>query len=654
METVGDCWVSVTGFPNAQSDHAIRHVRFALDCVSLVSKLTQSLERTLGPGTADLTMRFGMHSGPVTAGVLDGGDNPRLQLFGDTINTASRMETFGEAQRIHVSQATADLLVEGGRRNILEPRKSTIEMKGKGNVQTYWIKRRNNGHRSKRKASNSVDSTTDGSDSAWSDSENESFGLSQFSELEEVEIHDSPADGDDRLVEWHVDWMTKSLQTIVARRMKKNETRAKFLGRRSHQAPLRPEVFSLETNAATPLEEVLEVITLPKFDEYSAPTLSEISAVKVPETVTTQLRHLVKAIADMYHKNPFHNFAHASHVTGSVHKLLNRVVNPEQVVYEDRSARKIASDLHDHTFGLTSDPLTHFAIVFSALIHDVDHPGVSNGQLSVEKKELAEHYHFKSIAEQNSVDLAWDLFTQDQYKELHNYLFGDENDFVRFRQLVVNVVLATDIFDKELKELRNLRWDKAFNPDKYLDDSSSNDATESIESTLSLSTGGSNHKDRQNNKLSKQPKNRDAFSTNKHRRGTNRRATIVIEHVIQASDVAHTMQHWNVYTKWNEKLFQEMYLAYNHGRSQSDPSTGWYKGELWFFDNYVIPLAKKLADCGVFGVAADECLMNAIENRKEWAIKGEQIVQEMLQRARKAPIYQESTFIEEEESSVSS
>ena len=81
---------------------------------------------------------------------------------------------------------------------------------------------------------------------------------------------------------------------------------------------------------------------------------------------------------------------------------------------------------------------------------------------------------------------------------------------------------------------------------------------------------------------------------------------------------------------------------------------GWYNGELWFYDNYVIPLAKKLADCGVFGVAADECLMNAIENRKEWAIKGEQIVQEMLQRARKAPIYQESTFIEEEESSVSS
>lgn len=41
----------------------------------------------------------------------------------------------------------------------------------------------------------------------------------------------------------------------------------------------------------------------------------------------------------------------------------------------------------------------------------------------------------------------------------------------------------------------------------------------------------------------------------------NRKATIVIEHLIQASDISHTMQHWHVYVKWNERLFQEMYRA---------------------------------------------------------------------------------------------
>jgi hypothetical protein len=52
----------------------------------------------------------------------------------------------------------------------------------------------------------------------------------------------------------------------------------------------------------------------------------------------------------------------------------------------------------------------------------------------------------------------------------------------------------------------------------------------------------------------------------------------------------------------------------------------WYQGELDFFDNYIIPLANKLKESGVFGVSGDEYLIYAQENRKEWALKGEQIV----------------------------
>ena len=81
-----------------------------------------------------------------------------------------------------------------------------------------------------------------------------------------------------------------------------------------------------------------------------------------------------------------------------------------------------------------------------------------------------------------------------------------------------------------------------------------------------------------------------------------------------------------------------MYLAYEMGRSPKDPSEGWYKGELWFFDNYVIPLSRKLEACGVFGVASDECLFNALENRRMWAAHGEQVVEEMLKRVQHIPI----------------
>jgi hypothetical protein len=54
-------------------------------------------------------------------------------------------------------------------------------------------------------------------------------------------------------------------------------------------------------------------------------------------------------------------------------------------------------------------------------------------------------------------------------------------------------------------------------------------------------------------------------------------------------------------------------MAYQNGRMATDPSTFWYKGELQFFDDYVIPLAKKLKECQVFGVSSDEYLNYACE-----------------------------------------
>lgn len=128
--------------------------------------------------------------------------------------------------------------------------------------------------------------------------------------------------------------------------------------------------------------------------------------------------------------------------------------------------------------------------------------------------------------------------------------------------------------DKELKTLRNLRWDRAF-ANKGMDDANM----------------------------------------------TNRKATIVIEHLIQASDVAHTMQHWHIYRKWNERFFMECYQAYNAGRAEKDPSIGWYEGEIGFFDFYIIPLARKLKECGVFGVSSDEYLNYAVHNRQEWQVR---------------------------------
>ena len=221
-------------------------------------------------------------------------------------------------------------------------------------------------------------------------------------------------------------------------------------------------------------------------------------------------------------------------------KLLTRITAADDFdMHRYAPTGEVLSGLHNYTYGITSDPLTHFACVFSAMIHDVDHPGVSNMQLIKEKDEMATMYQGKSVAEQNSVDVAWDLLMDPIYSELRQCIWSNLDELTRFRKLIVNSVMATDIFDPELVKIRNERWAKAFAPDAG-------------EEVVDL------------------------------------KATIVIEHIIQASDVAHTMQHWHVYSKWNEKLFSEMCLSFEAGRLEKDPVLGWYKGEMWFYDNYIM------------------------------------------------------------------
>ena len=72
VETIGGCYMAVTGLPERQKDHAVRMAKFALDCRIRVSITTKALEATLGEDTRNLSLRMGLHSGPVTAGILRG------------------------------------------------------------------------------------------------------------------------------------------------------------------------------------------------------------------------------------------------------------------------------------------------------------------------------------------------------------------------------------------------------------------------------------------------------------------------------------------------------------------------------------------------------------------------------------------------------
>lgn len=211
---------------------------------------------------------------------------------------------------------------------------------------------------------------------------------------------------------------------------------------------------------------------------------------------------------------------------------------------------------------------------------------------------LAAEFDNRSVAEKRSITLAWNILMQDRFLELQSLIFVNGDELRRFKQLLINTVLATDIADKERSSRGKSRWQKAFHPSQSSPGSAYLD--ESISSRL------------------------DEISLR------SLKATLVFEQIMQASDVAHTMQHWETFKKWNKRLYTELSKGFGEGRGASDPRENWYGGEIGFFDFYIIPLAKKLKECGVFGSAASEYLDYALENRRRWEVEGNDIATRMI------------------------
>jgi adenylate cyclase len=132
IKTIGDAYMVVGGLPQPRSDHAIAIAAMALDMIDAIAQFN------LDTGES-FQIRIGINSGAVVAGVI-GIKKFIYDLWGDTVNIASRMESHGEAGRVHVSAATFELLTG----SFLLEERGTISVKGKGEMQTYWLKSKRN------------------------------------------------------------------------------------------------------------------------------------------------------------------------------------------------------------------------------------------------------------------------------------------------------------------------------------------------------------------------------------------------------------------------------------------------------------------------------------------------------------------------------
>lgn len=138
VETIGDCYVAVCGLPTPRDDHAVVMSQFALVCQR---KFNQVINSLVDIDADILRLRSGLHSGPITGGILRG-EKSRFQLFGDTMNIAAKMESSGTPTKVQISEQTAELLTNAGKNSWFIPREDLVTLKGQEDadaLQTYWL-----------------------------------------------------------------------------------------------------------------------------------------------------------------------------------------------------------------------------------------------------------------------------------------------------------------------------------------------------------------------------------------------------------------------------------------------------------------------------------------------------------------------------------
>ena len=201
------------------------------------------------------------------------------------------MESTGIRDKIQVSESTYFLLIEAGKNQWVKPRSDAVIAKGKGSLRTYWLDPK------AKSGSSTAGSSVSGAESSETSSHvNLPNGQvpPQITSLRQQKSAEA-AMKHERLVNWIVDMLHEHIRKVVA--MRKPKSRSK-----SFKA-----VFTPNPNQ-TSLDEVAEVIYLPRFCEKNFAEAQNANDIDIGDDARAQLKEYVSTIASMYRDNPFHNF----------------------------------------------------------------------------------------------------------------------------------------------------------------------------------------------------------------------------------------------------------------------------------------------------------------------------------------------------------
>jgi hypothetical protein len=275
-----------------------------------------------------------------------------------------------------MSQETANLLIACGKSNWVKRREHFVEAKGKGTLQTYWLvvpqgkEGGVSGSCAASSSASSVSSSTSSGSSASDHTGNKSGPLPRMVDSSTgdskpirkaqsyKELESSLPLKTQRLVRWNCDVLSRLLKQIMARRIATGRF-FNFLDLNDHT------LHAAETEIRRKymvLEEVVEIIPLPGYDERVFKRQEDPTTIELPHAVVDQLSLYVATIALMYRDNPFHNFEHASHVMMSVSKLLSRIVSTEDIFDKVANTSKDGTTdfkaAHDHTVRTVEETMT--------------------------------------------------------------------------------------------------------------------------------------------------------------------------------------------------------------------------------------------------------------------------------------------------------